>query len=175
MVVAQAYGMYDEDSLKAFGSSVVLPEADAAQFIQDDVDVPKEPEERPPAIAIGAPQERTTLEIDAHELTHTPYAPWCTHCIAGRALAKRCEKIDEREGLPIVQLDYTFGRTIENEKCVPVLDAIDTTFGASCAVGYEEKGRSDAYAVKRLTRFVGLRERHHPVLPRERGEGVRGD
>ena len=51
-------------------------------------------------------------------------------------------------------MDYTFGRTIENEKCVPVLDAIDTTFGATCAIWYEEKGRNDAYAVKCLTKFV---------------------
>ena len=49
MVASQVYSMNVKDGLKVFGSSTVIPEADAAQFTQEDGDVPEEREGLPPA------------------------------------------------------------------------------------------------------------------------------
>ena len=39
---------------------------------------------RQPPIA-KAPQQPTAEEFERHQITHTPYAPWCKHCLAARA------------------------------------------------------------------------------------------
>ena len=40
---------------------------------------------RQPPIA-KAPPQPTREELERHQTTHTPYVPWCRHCLAARAV-----------------------------------------------------------------------------------------
>ncbi len=98
MVVSQAYSMSFKDGVKVFGSSAVLPEANAAQFTQEDVDVP-----------------------------------------------------EEREGLPLVQLDNMFGRNIGNEDlarvvAVPVVSEDSSPRSLPCSQSTNDSPESMPYA-----------------------------
>ena len=41
---------------------------------------------------IKAPHQPTEIEWARHCVTHTPYAPWCPHCVAGRAVRRQHPK-----------------------------------------------------------------------------------
>ena len=41
---------------------------------------------------IKAPQQFTKREIEQHQTTHTPYADWCKHCMAARAIRRQHPK-----------------------------------------------------------------------------------
>ena len=53
-----------------------------------------------------------------HELTHTPFAPWCVPCIMGRGVAAphstQALTSAEKE-LPVVQLDFHFMKEDGNQ------------------------------------------------------------
>ena len=56
---------------------------------------------------VKRPAEPSQAEIERHEITHTPFQPWCQHCIAGRSrgtLHRRLMIAGDDE----VQADYTF-------------------------------------------------------------------
>ena len=41
---------------------------------------------------IKAPPQPTTAEFEQHQATHTPYAAWCRHCAAARAIRRQHPK-----------------------------------------------------------------------------------
>ena len=68
-----------------------------------------------------APSE---LEQSRHCLTHLPFAKWCAICIKARAKDMVHNKIKVKDGPDVVQFDYAFMRSGDEEKMVPVLIAI---------------------------------------------------
>ena len=38
---------------------------------------------------VKAPLQPTKEEIEQHQTTHIPYAPWCKHCVAARAVRRQ--------------------------------------------------------------------------------------
>ncbi len=59
-------------------------------------------------------------EREEHEATHTPFRPWCEHCVRGRARnephmhKKKGERMAER--VPRVSMDYFFMSEEDKEK-----------------------------------------------------------
>lgn len=77
----------------------------------------------------ASPTKPSRDEQEAHELTHTPYARWCTDCVMGRGRDDRHEQNTEQvDGTPVVQIDYTFGKMEPDDPLVPVLWAIDNVY-----------------------------------------------
>ena len=62
---------------------------------------------------VKAPQRVSVAQREQHELTHTPYQPWCKYCVKARGRndphKKKDDKdIDDLEAVPRVSLDYVF-------------------------------------------------------------------
>ena len=58
-----------------------------------DLQVDEKVEERRSPVRIPAPCRPSKQEIEEHELTHTPFRPWCRCCVKGRANKKpSCEE-----------------------------------------------------------------------------------
>ena len=53
-------------------------------------------------------KEPTQQEIDQHELTHTPYQPWCDSCIKHRARPDRHLRTgaSHESAIPIISMDF---------------------------------------------------------------------
>ena len=80
---------------------------------------------------IRSPLQPTKEEWLRHQLTHTPFAAWCKHCNAGRAVRTSHQRVDKRAKLvpdtdqsvdgPVkISMDYMFmhdriGRFIEHK------------------------------------------------------------
>lgn len=45
---------------------------------------------------VKSPQQPTAEEWEKHQVTHTPYAPWCQHCNAARAVRRDHARIKQR-------------------------------------------------------------------------------
>ena len=61
------------------GKCTELEERVARHFENED----KHQEDGPPMVK--TPATPTKGEYDKHQVTHTPFAPWCRHCVAARA------------------------------------------------------------------------------------------
>ena len=74
-----------------------------------DLDIPDASEAFPKAIR--APTEPTQAERDYHELTHTPFALWCTQCVRSRSRDDHYKKVEApappEARLPVIQIDYS--------------------------------------------------------------------
>ena len=103
----------------------------------------KEPTEQdrkgPPMVT--PPQQPTKEQWERHPLTHTPYAPWCKHCVAARAVRRKHPKkgrthwmVQDRDGSsegPVqLSMDYMYfherlndsGQTTENPPHLVVVE-----------------------------------------------------
>ena len=120
-----------------------------------DIDIPDAIDAFPKAIR--APMEPSPAERDYHELTHTPFAPWCTQCVRSRSRDDHYKKVEApappEARLPVVQIDYFFVKANESEELVKGLTAVDDVYGRLVAIPCSQKGRQDTYAVQSLIRF----------------------
>ena len=60
---------------------------------------------------IREPKEVSRAKRAEHELTHTPYREWCTHCVLARGRGmqhRKQEKEDAEMNVPRVSMDYFF-------------------------------------------------------------------
>ena len=67
-------------------------------------------------------------EIDAHELSHTPYQPWCSACIKHRARPDRHLRTGashESGGIPIISMDFAVTKKKEGLDPHPEGEAAD--------------------------------------------------
>lgn len=73
---------------------------------------------------VGTPPQPTKDEWSRHQLIHTPFAPWCKHCSAGRAVRTSHQRADKRakfvpdtdkstDGPVKISMDYMYICTIE--------------------------------------------------------------
>ena len=108
------------------------------------------------------PKLPTKEEMQAHVLTHLPYAAWCETCIRGRgredAHRRKEKNSEESPAMPLISADYCFMNLgTENEKGEPevatVLVVADSRSGACCASMVPAKGL-DALGVRIDCRFL---------------------
>ena len=111
------------------------------------------------ARGLPTPAEPTKAEVEWHNLTHVPHAPWwCSACVRGRGRDSRHEAQGAEAGADCeswthVQVDYFFMKYREEEVAQPYLSAIDSRYGRCLAVKCVTKGSQDGYAVKALENF----------------------
>ncbi|MCP4896673.1 MAG: hypothetical protein GY906_06815, partial [bacterium] len=91
-----------------------------------------------------APSE---LEQARHCLTHLPFAKWCAICVKARAKDEAHGKLKMNDGPDVVQFDYAFMRSGDEEKLVPVLIAITRRAGYAFASAVRTKGAKDTAVV----------------------------
>ena len=105
---------------------------------------------------VKGPDEPTEVVRAFHLATnYDKYAPWCSHCIAGRGREDphRKRQIDQTATVEI-QCDYFFLSVVKGGTQIKVLNAVDSVYKRRRAIPVEFKGRSDAYAVRALKQFV---------------------
>ena len=61
-------------------------------------------------VTITDPNQPTKTEIEEHNVTHTPYKPWCRHCVRGKGRSDRHfkHKSDTESQVPTISFDYCF-------------------------------------------------------------------
>ena len=81
------------------------------RFTDKEIEEEAEGEEGRKPVAMRAPVQVTRAEREEHELTHTPFRAWCSHCVRGRGkntphLKKRGD--EDRGRAPRISFDYFF-------------------------------------------------------------------
>ena len=122
------------------------------------VDVVNNETEGLEARGLPTPVEPTKAEVEWHNLTHVPHAPWCSACVRRRGRDSRhetqgAEARADCESWSYVQVDYFFMKYRDEEVAQPYLSAIDSRYGRCLAVKCVTKGSQDEYAVKALEIF----------------------
>ena len=106
-----------------------------------------------PVAEVAIPPTPSAAEREEHEILHI-FKPWCRACVMGRGKNGPCRTIAERTGIPVVQVDYCFGKTQPGEKTVPILCAVDDLYKRTFACWCLMKGSGDAHAVKGLESYL---------------------
>ena len=81
---------------------------------------------------LKVPQRPSALEQQQHALSHVPRQPWCEVCVraAGRDdphFASEQPLTRALEAVPVIQWDYSFMKTHEDDRTLTVLNAYDTS------------------------------------------------
>ena len=138
------------------------------------------------ARGLPTPVEPTKAEVEWHNLTHVPHAPWCSVCVRGRGRDSRheaqgAEARADCESWSYIQVDYFFMKYREEDVAQPYLSAVDSKYGRCMAVKCVTKGkpgRVRGEGLGELLPAVGRREVLPTVGPRalhpgRGGQGVR--
>ena len=106
-------------------------------------------------VGVRIPKPPSAQAIQEHQLTHTPFREWCTHCIAGKARDANSErKPRDRDRVPQVQLDYAFLRTdSESDEKITVLLGYCLETSHALSVRVDSKGHDPA-AVAAVLAFL---------------------
>ena len=104
---------------------------------------------------IKAPEKPTQLEWDKHQTTHTPFAPWCQHCVAARIARRNHPKqgrkgrivsdIDDGEGPTKVSMDHMYlhervGKHRDVQRNPPYSEIVEHRFGRCWTYQVPNKG-----------------------------------
>ena len=140
------------------GPEVPSMQADDPEHQVDIFQSANEEVEGPEARGLPAPPEPTKAEVEWHNLTHVPPAPWCSVCVRGRGRDRRheaqgAEARADSESWPYIQVDYFFMKYRDEEVAQPYLSAVDSKYGRCMAAKCVSKGSQDEYAVKALENF----------------------
>ena len=141
------------------GPEVPGMQADEPEHQVDIFQSEKEETEGPEARGLPTPTEPTKAEeVEWHNLTHVPHAPWCSVCARGlgrdrRHEAQGAEARADSESWPYIQVDCFFMKYRDEEVALPYLSAIDWKHGRCMAVKCVTKGSQDEHAVKALENF----------------------
>ena len=108
-----------------------LAEPEDEENITEEVD----PEAGREIETVPMPCPPCEAERNRHNLTHVPYAKWCSTCVKARALDRPHRQQKNPEGVPVIQWDYTHLRTDHpQDALMPIL------VGISCRTGYGYAG-----------------------------------
>ena len=140
------------------GQEVPGMQADYPEHQLDIFQSENEEMEGPEARGLPAPTEPTKAEVEWHNLTHVPHAPWCSVCVRGRGRDRRheaqgAEARADSESWPYIQVDYFFMKYRDEEVAQPYLSAVDSKYGRCMAVKCVTKGSQDEYKVMALENF----------------------
>ena len=110
--------------------------------------------------SLPQPPTPTDEARQLHELTHADFAPWCQHCVAGKAPEDKHVRTNKHEDaqIPVIQIDYQFfsrdGELVEEEsRSATVLTGVDTSSGFPVMIFARQKG-VDAYVLKALMVWI---------------------
>ena len=108
----------------------------------------KKSETRHPHFQVPA-EKPSDYEVQKHCLTHLPYAPWCSHCLAHRGRPDRHERNDAaKEGsIPVISFGFCTTKSLADdsaEESVPAslwMVMVDSQTGAVGCVPLPSKGQ----------------------------------
>ncbi len=146
---AEDFGVADDG---AVGSSSRLP-----QSKPEGEDWQCKPcDERVPTM-LPSPMKPSKEDVERHYSTHLPYRCWCPVCIKakGKEDAHVRDTSDEKDGLPIISMDYCELDDLETEKrSNKTLVIKDEHSGALLQYRVLCKGAGDDWVVKRAVRDI---------------------
>jgi len=131
----------------------------------DDVLDDGDPEVSEQAVeGLPVPKRLSEAEVEEHRLSHGTFAPWCTHCVAGRARDNPHRRLTaERRLLAgeecVIQMDYHFykeelTRETKERAMVTCLTAVVVETGLIFAGVAQTKGPGDRYLVAVVALFA---------------------
>jgi hypothetical protein len=135
--------------------AMVGPVADAGDVDADEGDVTDEGVTVEPTLP-SRPALPPAHEVERHSLTHLPYKPWCSICIAARARDASHRQLPEREGeAPVVEMDYLFLKSaLTGDSLVPVLVLVEKGHSYGAGIPCRAKGRADSYVLQAAMEFL---------------------
>ena len=74
-----------------------------------------------PARPLPSPKQPTPHQVALHNLTHLPYQPWCTICVACRKPNQHHRHSHSERHIPLMVADYAFVRNKGDDVLVPLL------------------------------------------------------
>ena len=122
-------------------------------------DVVAPPPEHPDTLqearrARGRPQptQPTKQEMEEHALTHMPYRSWCPICV--KAKGKQDAYKQQQSKQPVIQIDFAYLKTSEDEQSLAVLTAVDVQSQLCMALAVPNKAMQHDYMIKSLSSFI---------------------
>ena len=130
----------------------------------------KKSETRHPHFQVPA-EKPSDYEVQKHCLTHLPYAPWCSHCLAHRGRPDRHERNDAaKEGsIPVISFGFCTTKSLGDdsaEESVPAslwMVMVDSQTGAVGCVPLPSKGQIKLATSEVMAFTQGLG--YHCLLP----------
>eukprot|EP00971_Amphidinium_carterae_P131715 2609006-Amphidinium_carterae.1 len=116
--------------------------------------------EEPIAVPAPAPADPTLEDRLFHNITHVPYQPWCSLCVRRRARDDAHRRADveqvRQKPIPVIQIDYCFLKSREQEQQHTVMIGIDSVYAMTFAVSCQQKGSGDSYAMGCLEAYCRM-------------------
>lgn len=90
------------------------------------------------ALAPPVAQPPSELEQQRHFLTHSPYAPWCEHCVAFRARQDRRIRDDSSkvDATPTISFDYCYTKAAPSDVDAAQVNSTLVLVMADSSTGY---------------------------------------
>ena len=107
---------------------------------------------------LNAPIRPSAKDIACHNITHLPYRSWCSVCVRAKGRedahrrSKKSGKDENKDGLPIISLDYQHLDESEDLKKIKVIIGKDETSGSIMAHVIKVKGPTDEWVCKKLVK-----------------------
>ena len=105
-----------------------------------------------PARGVPQPKQPTAQERAEHELTHLPYRSWCETCVRTKGRADNHKRQTSKR--PVVQVDITYIKSINEKDNTPILTAVDVETGMCMATLVRDRTQHFEYLVNCLQSFL---------------------
>ena len=140
----------DEEEMEKLDAKYQQLKGKMEEFFDDDN---ARQHQSPPMVR--SPTQPTKEEFEKHQTTHTPYAPWCKHCLAARAIRHKhpskgrkaaiVPDIENVKGPTAVSIDYMYlherrGKYKESNENPPHMIVIEHKHGRCWAYRVPNKG-----------------------------------
>ena len=114
------------------------------------------------ATEVPRPQRPTAQERAEHELTHLLYRAWCDICV--RTKGKTNSHPRQKSSQPVIQVDMTYIKSLDDKSTTPTLKAIDVETGMSMATLIQDRTQHFEYLVNCTCNFLVESGRAQAIL-----------
>ena len=112
----------------------------------------QEPQQARAAKGLPQPAQPTAQERAEHELTHLPFRSWCPTCVANKGRANNHPR--QRSKLPVVQFDFCYFKTANEQHTTPILTGIDVETGMVMAKVVSNKQQDFQHHIQCIQAFL---------------------
>ena len=181
MDLGPAYMPFDQDAeeqLYDAEQQVQQAEEDIARLGQEQRDIEyrlanqhdpsgefhEQPPDAPHAAQLVLPKKPSQAEVDLHNHTHQPFAPWCETCVMSRARDVPHQAVDKTDRSEVVlQWDYTYWAQDPKKHDIPAddrdvarpsLTGVCTATGSLFSTLIPRKGSSATYVAAAAAKWI---------------------
>ena len=112
----------------------------------------EEPQQVRAAKGLPQPAPPTAQERAEHELTHLPFRSWCPTCVANKGRADNHPR--QFSKLPVVQFDFCYFKTANEQHTTPILTGIDVETGMVMATVVSNKQQDFQHHIQCIQAFL---------------------